>query len=158
MSAMQQTVVLIKPDALQRGLVGEIVSRFEKKGLKIVALKMVRMTDAILDHWYVHHRDKHFFDDLKGFMQWTPVVGMVLEGQEAIAVVRKLVGATAGFEAEAGSIRGDFGSSGQQNLIHASDSPEGAAKETKFLFSDGDMFEYESVSEALIYSKEERRR
>lgn len=155
---MQRTVVLIKPDGFQRGLVGEIISRFEKKGLKIVGLKMMTLNDEILDQWYAHHSDKSFFSDLKKFMTWTPIVAMLLEGQEAISAVRKITGVTAGFEAEAGSIRGDLASSGQQNLIHASDSVEGAEKETKLIFEDGEVFKYESAAEALIYSQEERSR
>lgn len=153
---MQKTVVLVKPDGLQRGLVGEIINRFEKKGLKLGALKMMVMTDEILDEWYSHHKDKSFFDDLKGFMKWTPVVAMVIVGKEAVNSVRKLVGSTAGFEAEAGSIRGDFGSSSQQNLIHASDSVEGAEREIGLIFDDDDVFEYESARESMIYSGEER--
>ncbi len=156
MAKIQQTVVLIKPDGLQRGLVGEIMSRFEKKGLKLVGLKMLRMTDEILDEWYAHHKDKPFFPKLKGFMKWTPIVAMLWEGNEAISVVRKLVGSTAGYEAEAGSIRGDFGISHQQNLIHASDSEEGVEKERKLIFDENEVFEYESVAEVLILSAEER--
>lgn len=155
---MQQTAVLIKPDAFQRGLIGEIMQRFERKGLKIVGLKMMTLTDDILDEWYEHHKDKSFFSDLKSFMMWTPIVAMVWEGQEAISAVRKIVGTTKGYEAEAGSIRGDFGMSGQQNLIHASDSPESAKKEVGLLFNKKELFKYESASECLIYAQEERSR
>ncbi|MDO8340943.1 MAG: nucleoside-diphosphate kinase, partial [Candidatus Woesebacteria bacterium] len=119
---MEKTVVLIKPDGLQRGLVGEIMHRFERKGLKLVGIKMIRLTDQILDDWYSHHKDKAFFKDLKSFMEWTPVVAMLWQGLDAIAAVRKVVGITKAREAEAGSIRGDFGMSGSQNIIHASDS------------------------------------
>lgn len=153
---MQKTVVLIKPDGFQRGLVGEIISRFERKGLKIVGLKMMTLTDELLDEWYAHHADKGFFSDLKKFMQWTPIVAILLEGQEAVSAVRKITGVTAGFEAEAGSIRGDLASSSQQNLIHASDSVEGALKEMKLIFGDDEVFNYESAAESLIYSREER--
>lgn len=156
MAKIERTVVLIKPDAFQRGLVGEITHRFERKGLKIIGLKMMLLSDEILDEWYAHHKDKSFFKDLKSFMMWTPIIAMVWEGQEAISAVRKAVGTTKGYEAEAGSIRGDFGMSGQQNLIHASDSPESAAKEIGLLFSDEELFDYESASECLIYSREER--
>ena len=116
---MQRSVVLVKPDGLQRGLVGEIMARFERKGLRLVGLKMIVMTDEILDEWYSHHKDKSFFSDLKGFMKSTPVVAMVWEGVEAIGAVRKLCGVTAGREAEGGSIRGDLAMSTQMNLIHA---------------------------------------
>lgn len=154
--SMQKTVVLIKPDGVQRGLVGELMGRFERKGLKLMGVKMVRMTEEILDEWYAHHKDKTFFEDLKKFMTWTPVVAMVWEGQEAIEAVRKVVGTTKGFEAEAGSIRGDYGMSGSQNLIHASDSEESSKKEREIIFRPEEVFEYESLSERLIYTEEER--
>ena len=153
---MQRTVVLVKPDGLQRGLIGQIVHRFEQKGLKLVGLKMMRLNDEILDTWYAHHKEKSFFADLKAFMTWTPIVAMVWEGQEAVAAVRKLVGVTKGYEAEAGSIRGDFAMSGSQNLIHASDEPKNAEKEIGLIFSAEELFEYENSSECLIYSDFER--
>lgn len=152
---MQKTIILIKPDGLQRGLVGEIMHRFERKGLKLVAIKMFQLTDDILDEWYAHHKDKAFFKDLKAFMMWTPIIAMMWEGVEAIPTVRKIVGTTKGREAEAGSIRGDFGMSGSYNLIHASDSPESAEKEEKLIFKKDEIFQYESASECLIYSKGE---
>jgi nucleoside-diphosphate kinase len=153
---MERTLILIKPDALQRGLVGEITHRFERKGLKMVGVKMIALGDEILDEWYAHHKDKAFFKDLKNYMMWTPVVAMVWEGLEAIPAVRKVVGITKAREAEAGSIRGDFGMSGQQNLIHASDSPESAEKEIGLIFNSEELFDYESGMECLIYPKEER--
>lgn len=152
---MEKTVVLIKPDALQRGLTGEIIHRFDRKGLKLVGIKMLKLTDEILDEWYAHHKDKSFFPNLKNFMEWTPIVAMVWEGLDAIATVRKIVGTTKGREAEAGSIRGDFGMSGSQNLIHASDSVEAAEKERRLIFDDSEIFDYVSASECLIYSREE---
>lgn len=155
---MQKTVVLVKPDGIQRGLVGEIISRFEKKGLKLAGIKMTVLSDEVLDEWYAHHRDKDFFGNLKAFMQWTPVVAMVWEGQEAVNAVRKLVGVTKGFEAEAGSIRGDFGLSSQHNLIHASDSVEGAEKEMHLIFDKDEMFEYKNLTLDLVYSESERTR
>ena len=155
--SMQKTVVLIKPDGLQRGLIGEIMARFEKKGLKLAGLKMMRLTDELLDTWYAHHKNKPFFADLKEFMTWTPIVAMVWEGQEAVSAVRKIVGVTKGYEAEAGSIRGDYAMSGAQNLIHASDEPENAKKEVGLIFEDSELFTYESASECLIYSEGERK-
>jgi nucleoside-diphosphate kinase len=152
----QQTVVLVKPDALQRGLTGEIISRFDKKGLKLVGIKMIALDDDILDEWYVHHKDKTFFDDLKDYMKWTPIIAMLLEGVEAVPAVRKIVGITKGREAEAGSIRGDFAMSQQHNLMHASDSHEIAIKERDILFKKKEIFKYESATECLIYSQEER--
>jgi len=153
---MQKTVVLVKPDGLQRGLVGEIVGRFERKGLKLLGIKMMTMTDEIIDEWYVHHKEKDFFNDLKKFMTWTPIVAMVWGGLEVIPAVRKIVGITKGREAEAGSIRGDFGMSGAFNLIHASDSEESAKKEMKLIFKDEEIFEYESGMECLVYDDKER--
>lgn len=153
---MQRTAVLVKPDGLQRGLIGEIVQRFERKGLKLIGLKMMRLTDELLDTWYAHHKEKSFFNDLKSFMTWTPIVAMVWEGQEAVSAVRKLVGVTKGYDAEAGSIRGDFAMSGSQNLIHASDEPANAEKEIALIFSTEELFEYENAEECLIYSDFER--
>ena len=146
---------MIKPDALQRGLIGEIIQRFERKGLKLLGIKMLSLNDEILDRWYAHHKDKSFFADLKKFMSWTPIVAMVWQGLDGISTVRKIVGTTKGREAEAGSIRGDFGMSGQQNLIHASDSPASAQKEITLIFNKDELFDYESATECLIYSKEE---
>lgn len=154
---MQRTVVLVKPDGLQRGLIGEIMSRFERKGLKLIGLKMMRLSDNLLDTWYAHHKDKPFFADLKGFMTWTPIVAMVWEGQEAVGAVRKIVGVTRGYEAEAGSIRGDYALSGSQNLIHASDEPKNAEKEIALIFAPEELYQYENAEECLIYSESERK-
>lgn len=154
--SMQRTVVLVKPDGLQRGLIGEIMTRFERKGMKLLGLKMMRLTDELLDTWYAHHKDKAFFKDLKSFMTWTPIVAMVWEGQEAVSAVRKIVGVTKGWDAEAGSIRGDFAMSGSQNLIHASDEPANAEKEIALIFTPEELFEYENAGECLVYSDFER--
>ena len=147
-----RTAVLVKPDGLQRGLIGEIINRFEKKGLKLVGLKMVNMTDEQLSEWYQEHKDKSFFGDLKSFMGSMPIVAMVWEGIDAVPVVRKLVGTTLGREAEAGSIRGDFGMSQQFNLIHASANGDDAVREIKIVFSDEELFSYNGVMEAVIYA------
>jgi nucleoside-diphosphate kinase len=152
----QQSVVLVKPDGLQRGLVGEIINRFERKGLKLVALKMVRLSDDQLETWYVHHKDKPFFPKLRNYMQLTPVVAMLWEGVECIDAVRKLVGITKAREAEAGSIRGDLGMSQQMNLIHASDATESALKERDIVFDPSDIYDYQKDVEVYIYSEEER--
>lgn len=152
---LQQSVVLVKPDALQRGLLGEIIHRFERKGMKLVALKMMRLTDEILDEWYAHHKEKAFFGDLKKFMQSSPIVAMLWEGIDAIPVVRKIVGLTSGREAEAGSIRGDFSMSQQLNLIHASDGDESAKKERHLVFEDSEVIDWQSAGECLFYSSEE---
>lgn len=152
---MQKTVVLIKPDALQRNLVGEIIHRFERKGLKLVGLKMLRLDEELIGEWYIHHKDKSFFGSIKKFMMWTPIIAMVWEGIEAIATVRNMVGVTKGREAAVGSIRGDFGMSGSQNLIHASDSTEAVAKEINLIFSKEEIFDYESGMDCLVYSQED---
>ena len=150
-----RTVVLVKPDGLQRGLIGEIINRFEKKGLKLVGLKMTLMTDNMLDRWYAEHRDKSFFQDLKDFMGSQPIVAMVWEGIDAVTVVRKLVGTTLGREAEAGSIRGDFGMSQQLNLIHASSEDEAAVKEVEIVFTDEELFDYDWPMGHLVYADSE---
>ena len=124
--------------------------------MKLVALKMMRLTDEILNVWYSHHKDKAFFADLKKFMQSSPIVAMLWEGIGAIPVVRRIVGATSGRDAEAGSIRGDFSMSQQLNLIHASDSAEAAVKEEKLIFTSDEIFAYQKDSEVFIYSEEER--
>lgn len=149
-------MVLVKPDGLQRGLIGEIVGRFERKGLKLKAIKMVYMTRELLEQWYEQYKDEDFFDVIADYMSWTPIVAMVWEGYSAIEVVRRIVGTRKGYEAEAGSIRGDFGMSGGNNLIHASDSPEAAEKELKLIFDETEVFAYESGMECLVYGEGER--
>lgn len=153
---MVRTAVLVKPDGLQRALIGEIISRFERKGLKLVGLKMVSMTDAQLTEWYVEHKQKSFFGELKSFMGSMPVVAMVWEGIDAVSVVRKLVGTTLGREAEGGSIRGDFGMSQQYNLIHASSSEDDANREVEILFNVDEIFNYSSIFETVVYADYER--
>lgn len=152
----QRTAVLVKPDGMQRGLIGEIINRFERKGLKLVGLKMVQMDDEMLSEWYAEHKDKSFFGDLKSFMGSMPIVAMVWEGIEAVPVVRGLVGTTLGREAEAGSIRGDFSMSQQYNLIHASSEEGAAEREIAIVFDDDEVFDYASVSDAVIYADYER--
>lgn len=154
---MQKSIVLVKPDGLQRGLIGEIVSRFERKGLKLVGLKMMVLNDEVLDTWYAHHKEKPFFPSLKSFMTQTPIVAMVWEGLDAVDTIRKLVGVTKGRAAEAGSIRGDFAMSQSNNLIHASDSEENAKKELTLIFSKEEIYTYSSSVECLVYSDDERK-
>ncbi len=155
---MQRTAVLVKPDGLQRGLIGEIISRFERKGLKLVGIKMVLMTDEMLSDWYAEHKDKSFFGDLKSFMGQMPIVAMAWQGIDAVPVVRKLVGTTLGREAEAGSIRGDFGMSQQFNLIHASAIAEDAEREIKIVFGKDELFDYSSAMECVIYADYEMKK
>lgn len=149
---MSRTAVLVKPDGLQRGLIGEIISRFERKGLKLVGLKMVQMSDEQLSDWYAEHKDKSFFGDLKSFMGSMPIVAMAWEGIDAVTVVRRLVGTTLGREAEGGSIRGDFGMSQQLNLIHASANNDDAEREIQIVFTDDELFGYHGVLDTVIYA------
>jgi len=153
---MQRSVVLVKPDGLQRGLVGEIISRFERKGLKLLAIKMMRLNDQVLDQWYAHHKEKPFFGEIKKFMTSAPVIAMLWEGIDCVKAVRKLSGVTLGRAAEAGSIRGDFSMSQQLNLIHASDSEETAGKEEKIIFDKDEIFDYDKGEYLYVYSVEER--
>lgn len=153
--SQQRTAVLVKPDGLQRGLIGEIISRFERKGLKLVGIKMIHMNDDKLTAWYIEHKDKSFFNDLKSFMGSMPIVAMVWQGVDAVPVVRKLVGTTLGREAEAGSIRGDFGMSQQFNLIHASSNLNDAEREISIVFDKDELFNYDWAIEKLVYAEEE---
>lgn len=152
----EQTLIIIKPDAIHRSLLGEIVNRFERKGLKIIGMKMEKLDEDTLDDHYSHHADKSFFTDLKEFMQEAPVVLIALSGIDAIAATRRIVGDTAGHEAEAGSIRGDFSMSVQSNLVHASDSPETAEAELEIFFDEDDLFAYERNDFSLVYSDADR--
>lgn len=150
----QDTLVIIKPDALQRSLLGEIISRFERKGLQIRAMKMLKMADSVLDDHYRHHIDKPFFSGLKRFMQTSPVILMIISGIDAISAVRLLVGPTDGSKADAGSIRGDFSLNTQSNIIHASDSEESAGVEIKRFFTSSEIFDYQKPDASYVYSSE----
>ncbi|MDE3089527.1 MAG: nucleoside-diphosphate kinase [Chloroflexota bacterium] len=134
---MQQTLVIVKPDGVQRGLVGKILARFEERGMKIAALKMVQVSRALAEKHYAVHKGKFFYEGLVSYISASPVVAMVLEGHEAIGVVRTMVGATRPWEAAAGTIRGDYAMMGLRNLIHASDAPETAAAEIALWFPEG---------------------
>ena len=139
---IERTLVLVKPDGVRRGLVGEIISRFERKGFRIVALKMIRMTKDQAMNFYSVHADKPFFKDLVEFITSGPIVAMILEGDSAISVVRQMIGPTDGRKAPPGTIRGDFALSIQENVVHASDSPESFERESKIIFSQEDYVEY----------------
>jgi len=140
--AVEQTLVLVKPDGVRRGLIGEVISRFERKGLKLRALKMLRMRREQAEDFYSVHRDKPFFNDLVEFITSGPIVAMVLEGDEAISVVRLMIGSTDGRKAAPGTIRGDFALSIQDNVVHASDSRESFEREFRVVFSENDLVEY----------------
>ncbi len=151
---MDKTLVIVKPGAVRRGLIGRVIQRFEDKGLKIIAMKMKRLDDKILEEHYAHLKDKPFFPRLSRSMKASPVVLMVVEGKDVVEVVRKMAGPTNGREALPGTIRGDFSMSIQNNVVHASDSKESAEKEIKRFFSDDEIHEY-SKNEKLIYADDE---
>jgi len=132
---VQRTLVLVKPDGVQRGLAGEIIARIERKGLKITALKMVHMDRALAERHYDVHSDKPFFPSLVDFITSGPVIAAVVEGREAVDMVRRMMGETDPLKSAPGTIRGDFGLELEQNLIHGSDSPENAEKEIANFFS-----------------------
>ncbi|MFA6992101.1 MAG: nucleoside-diphosphate kinase [Candidatus Gracilibacteria bacterium] len=151
----EKTLVLVKPDALQRGLFGEITARFEKKGLKLVGVKMMSLDEAILREHYAHLADKPFFGGLVKFMKSTPVIAMCWEGLEVVNTVRKLAGITKAREAEMGSIRGDFAMSVSCNVIHASDSVETAEKEVARFFKKDELFDYKKSEYEHVYADDE---
>jgi nucleoside-diphosphate kinase len=152
---VERTLVLIKPDAIQRGLTGQIIARFEQKGLKLAGIKFMRLNDELLNEHYSHLLDKPFFGGTKRFMQSTPVVAICWEGLDAVETVRRLCGITKAREAAPGTIRGDWAMSVQANLVHASDSLETAELEVARFFGDAELFEYDSVTQAAIYSEDE---
>jgi len=131
---LDRTLILVKPDAFERGLTGEIIARFEKRGLKIVALKHMTVETAQAEEHYAEHKEKPFFGELVEFITGGPLVAMVLEGYEAVKAARQTIGATNPLEAAPGSIRGLYGLEVQTNLVHGSDSPESAERETKIFF------------------------
>src|SRR3954471_9651892 len=131
---MERTLVLLKPDCVQRCLMGRVISRFEEKGLNIIAMKMMRVTPELAKKHYEEHVKKDWYPVLEGFITGGPIVAAIVEGLEVIRVVREMLGATSGLKAAAGTIRGDFSSSRQMNLVHASDGPEAAAREMELYF------------------------
>ena len=148
----ERVLIIIKPDALVRGLFGEITQRLERKGLKIIGTKMTRLGDVVLDEHYSHLTDKPFFKDLKGFMQSAPVVLMAISGFNAVKATRIIVGATDAVVADAGTIRGDLALSTQSNLVHASDSIENGEIEVARFFEEEDLFDYERPDAKMVYS------
>lgn len=152
----ERTLVIVKPDALQRGALGLILERFHHKGLKLVGLKLTKLPDSVLNKHYSHHKGKSFFAGLKKFMQSAPVALVALEGAEAVEVVRALVGPTSGRKAPPGTIRGDFSISTQANTIHASDSVASAKIELKRFFKANELFSYDRHDFHFVYGEEER--
>ncbi|GHO45613.1 nucleoside-diphosphate kinase [Ktedonospora formicarum] len=153
---MERTLVLLKPDAVQRDLVGEILARLERKGLKIAGLKMMRLSDELLNEHYSHLVGRPFFPEVKSFMQLTPVVALCLEGIDSVNTVRAICGITKAREAAPGTIRGEFAMSVQANLIHCSDSLETAQVEVPRFFKPEELFTYSDALEGYLYNSSER--
>ncbi|MCD6280267.1 MAG: nucleoside-diphosphate kinase [Deltaproteobacteria bacterium] len=152
---MEKTLVLIKPDAIERGMIGRIISRFEDKGLTIVGFKMLSAHAALLEEHYSHLKDKPFFPRIKEFMTTTPIIALCVAGLDAVDVVRSLCGVTNSRQAAPGTIRGDWGMSIQSNLVHASDSKETAEVEIDRFFEKDEIFEYKRMLEDIIYAPDE---
>jgi len=154
---VERTLVLLKPDAVHRGLIGRILQRFEEKGLKTIGLKMRRFPEATIRKHYEVHADKPFYEDLVGFMTSGPVVALALEGKSAIEVTRTLMGKTNAAQAVPGTIRGDLGLSFSNNLVHGSDGPESAARELALFFPDAaEICEWTPATSEWVYCAEER--
>jgi nucleoside-diphosphate kinase len=149
---MQRTLIIFKPDCVQRRLVGQILARFESKGLRVAALKLMQVDRALGEKHYAEHQGKPFFEGLISFITGGPVVVGVLEGNEAIAVVRTMLGATSGVAAAPGTVRGDFSISKQNNLVHGSDSPESAQREIALWFRPEEVIAYSLAGEAWVFS------
>ncbi|MGE3910847.1 MAG: nucleoside-diphosphate kinase [Chloroflexota bacterium] len=148
---MERTLVLIKPDGVQRGLVGPIISRFESRGLKIVGMKLMQVPTELAEKHYAEHQGKGFYNGLISYITSSAIVAMVLEGNNAIVAVRKTVGATKSFEAEAGSIRGDYALEVGRNLVHASDAPETAQREVALWFSESEQVSWSRDTDRWIF-------
>jgi nucleoside-diphosphate kinase len=140
---MERTLILLKPDCVQRRLMGRVIARFEDKGLNIIAMKMMRVTPELAKKHYAEHVKKDWYPTLEGFITGGPIVAAVVEGLEAIRVVREMLGATSGLKAAPGTVRGDFSSSRQMNLVHGSDGPESAKREIALYFNDNEICAYE---------------
>ena len=149
----ERTLVIIKPDAIQRHLAGEVIGRFEKKGLKLAAAKFMQVSEELARQLYAVHQGKPFFEELVKFISSAPVFLMVWEADDIIAMTRKMMGATFGFDAEPGTIRGDFGCSNRYNLVHGSDSVESAEREIKLFFQPDEIVDYELTDANWLYGK-----
>ena len=148
---MERTLIILKPDAVQRGLCGEILSRFERKGLQLVGMKLMKIPTSLAETHYEPHKGKGFYAGLVKFMTSSPVIVAALAGKDAILIARKLMGATFGSKAEPGTIRGDFGVSNSFNLIHGSDSPESATRELGLFFKPDELLDWTPASQAWVY-------
>jgi nucleoside-diphosphate kinase len=151
----ERSLILFKPDCVQRRLVGRILTRFEDKGLNVVAMKMMRVTPELSKKHYEEHVEKPFYPTLEAYITSAPIVAAVLEGLEAIRVIRDMLGATSGLKAAAGTIRGDFSSSRQMNLIHASDGPEAAKREIELYFNANELVDYEPTLRKWMKAEDE---
>ncbi len=147
---MERTLILVKPDGVQRGLIGPILARFEQRGLKIVGMKLMRVSRTLAEQHYAEHAEKPFYPSLIAFITSGPVVAAVLEGPSAIATVRAMLGKTNPLEAAPGTIRGDFGVETERNLVHASDGPASAAREVALFFTADELLEYQRTMEPWI--------
>ncbi len=150
---MERTLIIIKPDGVERGLIGPIISRFEQRGLKLAALKMLHVSDSLARQHYAIHEGKPFFEPLIAYITSSPVVVMALEGPQAVQAARNTIGATKPVEAAPGSIRGDFGMMVGRNLVHGSDSPENAAAEIALWFDESELIDYERAVDSWILEK-----
>lgn len=150
----ERSLIIIKPDGVQRSLVGQIITRFEQKGLKIIGAKMMTASDALIEDHYAHIKEKPFFPGIKKFMQSAPVIVLALSGINAISAIRLIVGPTKAYEADAGTIRGDFSMSMQSNVVHASDSAESAAAEIARFFKEDELIDYDKVDAMFVYADE----
>ena len=148
---IQKSFVMMKPDAVQRRLMGKILSRFEEKGLQIVAVKLIQIDEELAKTHYGEHAEKPFFPSLVEYITSSPSLAMVIEGEEAITTIRKLVGATNPLEADLGTIRGDYGMDTGRNIIHASDSPASAEREIGLFFNEDEICDYQIIDNDLIY-------
>ena len=155
-SMHEKSLIIIKPDAVQRNLIGEITGRIERKGLKIIGLKMMSIEDTLLEEHYSHIKDKPFFPGIRDFMKSCPVVVMAVSGINAVSAIRLLVGPTKAWEANAGTIRGDFSLSTQSNIVHASDSIENGEIEIKRFFKEEELFSYEKIDTDFIYAEHKK--
>jgi nucleoside-diphosphate kinase len=152
---MERTLILLKPCAIERAIMGEILSRIEKKGLLIVGIKMLQLSDALLDQHYAHLADKPFFPIIKESMQRTPVVALCVQGKEAVQVIRQMAGVTNGRNAAPGTIRGDYSMSVMENIIHASDTFENAQTEINRFFTANELFNYQTLPTTSLYAPDE---
>ena len=152
----EKSLIILKPDAIQRNLVGEVISRFERKGLKIIGMKMMSIETATLDEHYSHIKDKPFYPGVRDFMKICPVIVMAVEGINAISSIRLIVGPTKAWEANAGTIRGDFSLSTQSNIVHASESIEAGIAEVARFFKKDEIFEYMKIDTDFVYAEHKK--